>query len=356
MSLSPMPESALPVRPDDLVELLENPGVGDGSGHAGTIHVLDLDTTEPSELDALVRHARRLDDTPGLRPPLVVATSTRPLPDTVAPLLELLTFTLAPSAPGRAWVDRPPTALDAVVRQTALSPTAATTLDRLLRATADLPASTAVEAESAAYQVLLGSAEFERWLAERGPATPAPDVDDAVRIERHDDVLEVTLHRPERRNAFGRCLRDALVEALDLLRLDPSLERAHLRGAGPSFSAGGDLAEFGTSGDPGATHLLRVARHPGLALDRVRGRVHAHLHGACVGAGIEVPAFAGHVTLTDDAWFQLPELSMGLVPGAGGTVSIPRRIGRWRTAWMVLSAERITATEALAWGLADARE
>lgn len=72
-----------------------------------------------------------------------------------------------------------------------------------------------------------------------------------------------------------------------------------------------------------------------------------------VGAGIEVPAFAGKVVAFADAWCQLLELSLGLIPGAGGTVSVTRRIGRWRTAWMVLSGERVPAGRALEWGLVD---
>ena len=57
-----------------------------------------------------------------------------------------------------------------------------------------------------------------------------------------------------------------------------------------------------------------------------------------------------------DTIFQLPEITMGLIPGAGGTVSITRRIGRQRTAYMALSARRINAQTALAWGLVDALE
>jgi enoyl-CoA hydratase/carnithine racemase len=76
-------------------------------------------------------------------------------------------------------------------------------------------------------------------------------------------------------------------------------------------------------------------------------------HGACVGAGVELAAFAGHVKATPDAFFQLPEVSMGLIPGAGGTVSITRRIGRQRTAWMALTGGRVDAATALEWGLID---
>jgi enoyl-CoA hydratase/carnithine racemase len=79
------------------------------------------------------------------------------------------------------------------------------------------------------------------------------------------------------------------------------------------------------------------------------------LHGACIGAGIELPAFAGEVKAHGGTWFQLPELAMGLIPGAGGTVSLPRRIGRWRTAWMALSGSRLELDTALEWGLVDGR-
>jgi enoyl-CoA hydratase/carnithine racemase len=77
------------------------------------------------------------------------------------------------------------------------------------------------------------------------------------------------------------------------------------------------------------------------------------VHGACVGAGVELPAFAARVVAREDARFWLPELSMGLVPGAGGTVSLPRRIGRQRTAWLALSGAQLDASTALRWGLVD---
>jgi enoyl-CoA hydratase/carnithine racemase len=59
------------------------------------------------------------------------------------------------------------------------------------------------------------------------------------------------------------------------------------------------------------------------------------------------------VTCTSDATLGLPELALGLIPGAGGTVSITRRIGRWRTAYLVLSGQTIDAATALGWGLVD---
>ncbi len=72
-----------------------------------------------------------------------------------------------------------------------------------------------------------------------------------------------------------------------------------------------------------------------------------------MGAGIELAAFARQVAAREDAFFQLPEVAMGLVPGAGGTVSIPQRIGRQRTAYLALSGLRVDADIAHRWGLID---
>ena len=72
-----------------------------------------------------------------------------------------------------------------------------------------------------------------------------------------------------------------------------------------------------------------------------------------MGAGIELPAFGRQVVAARNTFFQLPEVGMGLVPGAGGTVSIPRRIGRQRTAYLALSGLRVDAATAHGWGLVD---
>jgi enoyl-CoA hydratase/carnithine racemase len=223
---------------------------------------------------------------------------------------------------------------------------------QLLRHSESLELHEALIAESLVYSTLQGGPEFAAWLATRKrrerPANPEP----AVRVERCGEVLELTLNRPEKRNAFSREMRDALVEALQVAVSDPGL-RVVLRGAGPAFCAGGDLDEFGTLPDPATAHVIRSTRNAGRVLAQIAPRVRAELHGACVGAGIELPAFAARVVARSDAFFELPEISLGLVPGAGGTASIPRRIGRQRTAWLALSGRRIDAATALDWGLVD---
>jgi enoyl-CoA hydratase/carnithine racemase len=131
-----------------------------------------------------------------------------------------------------------------------------------------------------------------------------------------------------------------------------------LSGNGPSFCSGGDLAEFGTFADPASAHLARTRHSPALVLDSLTARLgracRARVHGRVMGSGLEMAAFCGWIEAHGDSVFGLPELSLGLIPGAGGTVSVTRRIGRWRTAYLVLSGRTIDADTALAWGLVDA--
>jgi enoyl-CoA hydratase/carnithine racemase len=148
-------------------------------------------------------------------------------------------------------------------------------------------------------------------------------------------------------------MRDALVEALDLAATDPDIRSVIVSAAGKCFSAGGDLNEFGDAPDPAIAHTIRSVRLPAASLARCAKRVTFLVHGACIGAGIEIAAFGARVQAKPDAFFQLPEINFGLIPGAGGCVSIPRRIGRQRTAYLALSACKLDAATALEWGLID---
>lgn len=245
-------------------------------------------------------------------------------------------------------------ALVPLAQAVATAPRAAGTLAQVLRRIPVLDLEGGLTLESLAYASLQAGPEFVAWREANPPRAPAPDAEPAVRTERTGDRLRITLHRPAVRNAFSAAMRDALVDALRVAALDPSLRSVVLDGAGPAFCAGGDLHEFGTRPDPATAHAVRSTRSAARWLARCAGRVRAEVHGACVGAGTELPAFAARVHAREDAFFQLPELAMGLVPGAGGTVSLTRRIGRQRTAWLALSGQRLPAPQALAWGLVDA--
>ena len=239
------------------------------------------------------------------------------------------------------------TVVDAVAATVRQSPQAATALAMLLRDGLGLVA------ESATYSTLQAGPEFAAWLASR-PPRPArpPERDAAVRCERDGGLLRITLSRPHVHNAFSARMRDELIDAL-LVAADPTVERVELRGDGPSFCSGGDLDEFGTFPDPATAHVVRLGHSAARALGAVRSKVTAYLHGACIGSGIELAALAGRVVADGTARIALPEVGFGLIPGAGGTVSLPRRIGRHRTALLALTGMTIDAATAAAWGLVD---
>ena len=248
---------------------------------------------------------------------------------------------------GEATVERLAGAVEA-------NPLAARVLGGVLRATEALPVAEGLVVESLAYSMLLAGPEFEAWLERRGPRTPPPAGDEAVLLDRQGDVLTITLNRPARHNAYAAAVRDALVDALEVALADPSL-LVVVRGAGRSFCSGGDLDEFGTTPDVATAHVIRTTRSAGRLLHELGGRLTIEVHGACIGAGTELAAFGARVVARPETFFQLPEVAMGLVPGAGGTVSVTKRIGRHRTAWLALTGERLDLDTALAWGLVDDR-
>lgn len=228
-------------------------------------------------------------------------------------------------------------------------PEAAAALVRLVRVARRSDPQTGLWAESVTYGLLQAGREFASWRAAApGVTAGAPG---AVRVERSAAGTTVTLVRPERHNALDVALRDALVEALRAAALDEG--PVTLRGDGPSFCSGGDLAEFGTFPDPVRAHLVRSTRLPAQVVAALRHRLTVEVHGTCVGAGVELASFAGRVVATPGSTFRLPEVAMGLVPGSGGTWSVTRRLGTQRTNWLALTGAALDVDRALRWGLVD---
>jgi len=234
------------------------------------------------------------------------------------------------------------------------SPITAMALVQHLRASCTLSLTDTLTAESFAYATLQHGPEFRRWQEQAAALSPLSPADPPLQIEHSGKTLRLTLADPCNHNAIGTRMRDALCEALDLaLTVTGPVQ---LTALGRAFSTGGAVAEFGQVGDPATAHWLRTLRLPATRLARLAPRLSVHVQGAAIGAGAEIAAFGGRVTASSDAWFQLPELRYGLIPGAGGTASITARIGRHHTAFMALSMARIPARTALAWGLIDAIE
>jgi hypothetical protein len=312
--------------------------------------LLALDLGTEAMPDGLAVLARRLP---------AVVVGVRPSEGTsgglpVPPDLDLL-LTDAP-APPAPWVGVPDldTALANLGDTVEGSAPAAVVLVQLLRLGSSLSVDDGLVAESLSYSLLQAGPAHRAWLAGRPSPRPAPpSPTPVVLVERSGDLLEVRLNRPGVHNAFSAAVRDALVPALQLAAGDPSVRAVEISGVGPSFCSGGDLTEFGLAEDPVLAHLVRTTRSPASWLARVADRTVVRAHGTCVGAGVELAAFAQRVVADPATTFRLPEVGMGLIPGAGGTVSLPRRIGRARTAYLAITGETVDATTARAWGLVD---
>lgn len=232
------------------------------------------------------------------------------------------------------------------------APLAAGVLRQVLRLTETMSFADALQVESLAYSTLLGGAEFRRWRAAHAAASARHGGE--VTYARAGDHVTLTLASPETRNAMNAAMRDALWEKLAAVLDDPSAPRVTLRGAGACFSVGGDLDEFGANTDLAQAHAIRTARSVAALVHELGARCEILFHGACIGSGLEAPAAAGRRVALEGAFFQLPELQFGLIPGAGGTVTLPRAIGRHRACAIMLGAARISAATALDWGLLHA--
>jgi enoyl-CoA hydratase len=236
------------------------------------------------------------------------------------------------------------------------NPEASAVLVQVLRAQAALDVPSALAVESLGYATLQAGQEFKAWLtAVQGRYPSKADSDQApLRVERSESALRITLTCTRNRNALSRAMRDALSSVFKLVLMDEAIQSVIVDAEGPCFSAGGDLSEFGSMHDQAMAHAIRMQRMPAQYLAACADRCEFRVHGAAIGAGIELSAFARRLVATSGTLFRLPEVAMGLIPGAGGCVSIPRRIGRQKTALMAILGDDVDAQTALAWGLIDA--
>lgn len=314
----------------ELTELLDSPLAADElAGPAASVVVVEPGGPAPDQAGCL--RLRSL--------PCVVIAVDRPPGSAPPPFADLV-------------VEEPVSSVDEVLAVVDAHPFAATALVLLLRS-GPLGVPDGLVAESAVYSMLQGGSELSGWLAARPVRHRPPLAGAVVRVERTGGRLDLVLDRPEVRNALDATMRDELVAALSVAAADADVTEVVIRGAGPDFCAGGDLDEFGSFVDPASAHVTRLARNVGRALHAVRERTTVMVHGRCAGSGIELPAFAHRVVAAPSFRASLPEVTMGLIPGAGGTVSIPARIGRHRTALLALSGAWVDAPLARRWGLVD---
>jgi enoyl-CoA hydratase/carnithine racemase len=159
-------------------------------------------------------------------------------------------------------------------------------------------------------------------------------------------VVSITLNRPDVLNAVNLAMRDELWSAFQAFRDDPDARVLVLRGAGRAFSAGADISEFGTA--PSYVEARRARRERDLwdLLLHLPKPTIAALHGHALGAGLEMALLCDLRVASDDARLGLPEVTLGYIPSAGGTQTLPRAIAPGVALHMVLSGDPIDAAEA----------
>jgi 2-(1,2-epoxy-1,2-dihydrophenyl)acetyl-CoA isomerase len=173
-----------------------------------------------------------------------------------------------------------------------------------------------------------------------------------VELTRADAVLTITLNRPDVLNAFDGAMHAQLGAALDEAA-DPAFRAVLITGAGRGFCVGQDLAGFGGAGDVGET--LRANYHPNVRrLRALEKPVIAAVNGPAAGAGLSLACACDVRIAAESAVFVPAFIGIGLIPDAGGSYFVHRLLGYARAFEWMTSGHKLTAREALDWGLVSA--
>jgi enoyl-CoA hydratase/carnithine racemase len=181
-------------------------------------------------------------------------------------------------------------------------------------------------------------------------------VSDAIplRLERREGVAVVTLDRADRMNAMSRQMVLEFGKIGRELSNDPSVRAVLITGAGnQAFCAGADLKERRGMSDEDVREQLRLYRSELAWLEPFRAPVVAAMNGVALGGGLELALLCDLRVAAEHALLGLPETTLGIIPGAGGTQRLPRLVGAARAKELILLGKRISASHALAIGLVN---
>jgi enoyl-CoA hydratase len=177
---------------------------------------------------------------------------------------------------------------------------------------------------------------------------------DLVLFERAGSAAIIRLNRESKLNALNRVIFEALAIYLDEIAHDQSCSVAILTGTGRAFCAGADIGEY-WKGDRNA---FREFQNRGRQLhDQIEKNpkpVIAAVNGFAFGGGFELALVCDLIVASERAQFGLPEPTLGLVPGGGGTQRLPRMVGQNRAKEILLTGRRLSALEAYEWGIVNA--
>ncbi|MEE8174874.1 MAG: enoyl-CoA hydratase/isomerase family protein [Dehalococcoidia bacterium] len=177
---------------------------------------------------------------------------------------------------------------------------------------------------------------------------------ETIIFEKKEGIGYVTLNRPRVLNAYNLRMRDEIYQVLGAVRDDPEVMAVIFSGAGEkAFSVGADITEFLTAPSPVIARQARWERDVwGLFLSIPKPLI-AALHGYVLGSGLEMALCCDLRIAAENARLGLPEITLGMIPPAGGTQNLPRTIGRAKALEMLLSGQWIDAREAYRIGLVN---
>lgn len=176
-----------------------------------------------------------------------------------------------------------------------------------------------------------------------------------ILTEQTGFVFKITINRPDKLNALNKATIQELSEALDVAVSDDSVRVLLITGSGEkAFVAGADISEFAHFSMEEGQKLAQNGQDILFdKIERLAKPVLAAVNGFALGGGLEL-AMACHIRIaSDNAKLGLPEVSLGVIPGYGGTQRLPLLIGRGRANQLIFSAEMISAETAAAWGLVN---
>ncbi len=175
-----------------------------------------------------------------------------------------------------------------------------------------------------------------------------------IKVEQRGGVAIWTIDRPDRANALSRATLMAFGKLAREAAANASIRAIVVTGAGDkAFCAGADLKERQGMTENDVRVQVGLYRSELGPLDRSPKPVIAALNGAALGGGLELALCCDLRVAAPHAVLGLPETTLGIIPGAGGTQRLPRIVGEARAKEMILLARRLTADEALAWGLVN---
>ena len=167
-----------------------------------------------------------------------------------------------------------------------------------------------------------------------------------------DGVASITFNRPEALNAINMAMRDDLWAFAHAALIDPDVRVLVFRGQGArAFSAGADIAEFGTAPSLHESREARRQRDLWALLEELPIPTIAALHGFCFGAGIELPLYCDLRIAAENTRIGLPEVTLGYIPSAGGTQMMPRIAPPGVASGLILTGDPIDARQAQRWGI-----